>query len=195
MSNNSISAEILDTALQLADAQSWETVHLFDVAAKLDMTLDQIRAYYPQKDDLVEAWFDRADKVVLSIDPGEDFLRRSDSERLHTVIMTWLDALFSYHKVTREMLYYKLEFGHIHLQVLGVLRISRTVQWFREAARINTTHLRRVVEEIGTTSIYLMTFSRWLFDDSQGSKNTRLLLEKLLKKAENCAGVCDSLVR
>ena len=195
MSNNSISAEILDTALQLADAKSWETVHLFDVAAKLDMTLDQIRNYYPQKDDLVEAWFDRADKVVLSIDPGEDFLRRSDSERLHTVIMTWLDTLFPYHKVTREMLYYKLEFGHVHLQVLGVLRISRTVQWFREAARINTTHVRRVVEEIGTTSIYLITFSRWLFDESQGSNNTRLLLGKLLKKAGNCAGVCDSLVR
>ena len=173
MSNNSISAEILDTALQLADAKSWETVHLFDIAANLDMTLDQIRIYYPQKDDLVEAWFDRADKVVLSIDPGEDFLKRSDGERLHTVIMTWFDALLPYHKVTREMLYYKLEFGHIHLQVLGVLRISRTVQWFREAARINTTHLRRVVEEIGTTSIYLITFSRWLFDESQGSKSTR----------------------
>ena len=194
MINNPVSDEILDAALRLADTKSWEAVHLFDIATNLNITLEQIRAYYPQKDDLVEAWFNRADRAVLSIDPSEDFLKRSDSERLHTVMMTWLNALTSYHKVTREMLYYKLEFGHIHLQVLGVLRISRTVQWFREAARINTTHLRRVVEEIGTTSIYLITFSRWLFDDSQGSENTRLLLEKLLTKAENCAGVCDSLV-
>ncbi len=194
MSNNPVPDEILDTALRLADTKSWETVHLFDIAENLNMTLEHIRDYYPQKDDLVEAWFDRADRAVLSVDPGEDFLNRSDSERLHTVIMTWLDALFPYRKVTREMLYYKFEFGHIHLQVLGVLRISRTVQWFREAARVNTTHLRRVVEEVGTTSIYLATFSQWLFDDSQGSKNTRLFLEKLLTRAENCVDALDSLV-
>ena len=194
MTNNPVSDEILDAALRLADTKSWEAVHLFDIATNLNITLEQISAYYPQKDDLVEAWFDRADRAVLSIDPSEDFLKRSDSERLHTVMMTWLGALFPYRKVTREMLYYKLEFGHIHLQVLGVLRISRTVQWFREAARINTTQLRRIMEEIGTTSIYLTTFSRWLFDNSQDSKNTALLLEKLLAKVDKCASVCDSLI-
>ncbi len=194
MINNPVSEEILDAALQMADAQSWEAIHLFDIAENLNMTLDQIRVYYPQKDDLVEAWFDRADRAILSIDPSEDFLNCSDSERLHFVIMTWLDALLPYHEVTREMLYYKLEFGHIHLQVLGVLRISRTVQWFREAARLNSTHLRRVVEEVGTTSIYLTIFSRWLFDDSQGTNNTRRFLDVLLKKAENCMDVYDSII-
>lgn len=184
MAKKKLAEEILNTALQLADTGSWETTHLFDVAEELKISLDQIREYYPQKDDLVEAWFDRADRAVLSMVPAQDFMSLPEKDRLHNVIMTWLDALLPYRQVTREMLYYKLEFGHIHLQILGLLRISRTVQWFREAARVHSTHLRRILEEVGTTSIYLVTFSRWLFDDSQGSENTRQLLEKLLKKAE-----------
>jgi hypothetical protein len=48
-------------------------------------------------------------------------------ERLQHVICSWLDALEPHHRLTREMLAYKLEPGHIHLQALGVMRISRTV--------------------------------------------------------------------
>ena len=36
--------------------------------------------------------------------------------------------------ITRGMLAYKLEPGHLHLQLPGLVRVSRTVQWFREAA-------------------------------------------------------------
>ncbi|MGR9107725.1 MAG: TetR/AcrR family transcriptional regulator, partial [Gammaproteobacteria bacterium] len=59
---NEISKDlILDTALQMAESSSWERLHLYDLARRLDITLDQVREYFPQKDDLVEAWFDRAD--------------------------------------------------------------------------------------------------------------------------------------
>lgn len=187
MGTKLVTDEILDAALELAEVGSWESMHLYDVAEKLNISLDQIRTYYPQKDDFVEAWFDRADKAVLSIKPSQEFLSLPESQRIHTVIMTWLDALSAHRRLTREMLYYKLEFGHVHLQVLGVLRISRTVQWFREAARVSSTRFRRVLEEVGTTGIYLATFSRWIVDDSSGSEKTRRFLEKLLKKAEDLA--------
>jgi AcrR family transcriptional regulator len=162
---------ILDKALELGEASSWEAVRLHDIADQLEITLDEIRQHFPQKDDLVEAWFDRADQAVLGERvAAEDYLARPDRERLQRVIMLWLDALASHRRLTREMLAYKLEFGHIHLQVLGLMRISRTVQWFREAACVDATGIQRILEESTLTAIYLMTFARWLFDDTPASR-------------------------
>ncbi len=186
MEQNTLADQILDTALDIAESDSWENMHLYSVAQRLDISLELISQYFPQKDDIVEAWFDRADRAVLSISPSPEFLNRSVRERLQQVIMTWLDALSPHRRVTKQMLAYKFEFGHIHLQTLGIMRISRTVQWFREVARVNTTDLRRILEETGTTTIYLMTFAKWINDDSTGSQKTRNFLEQALIKAEQC---------
>ena len=188
MADTHVAKQILETGLVLAESDSWENMHLHTIAQKLDISLDQIRRYYPQKDDIVEAWFDVADSAVLTIKPEHDFFEQSVRDRLHQVIMTWFEALAPHKRITGEMLLYKLEFGHIHLQVLGIMRISRTVQWFREAARIDTTGLRRILEETGTTTIYLATFTRWLRDDSPDFHKTRGFLKQALLNAQNCAG-------
>ena len=78
------------------------------------------------------------------------------------------------------MLAYKFEFGHIHLQSLGLMRISRTVQWFREAAYHDSTGLQRIVDECALTAIYLTTFARWLFDDSANSQKSKGVLNTAL---------------
>ncbi|MGZ8163592.1 MAG: hypothetical protein ACXWTT_12075 [Methylobacter sp.] len=187
MINNVFANQILDTALSLAESSSWEKIHLYMIAQALEISLDQIRQNYPQKDDLVEAWFDRADSAVLNMGTSPEFINLSVRERLHKVIMTWFESLAPHRRITSEMLLYRLEFGHIHLQALGIMRISRTVQWFREAARIDTTSLRRILEETGTTTIYLMSFARWLNDDSPGFSKTREFLDRLLLNAEQGA--------
>lgn len=184
---------ILDTALELAEGTSWEALRLHAVADALQITMDEIRRHYPQKDDLVEAWFDRADRAVLDQTPSDEFRRLAIRERLHQVMMTWFDALSSHRRLTRQMLMYKLEPGHIHLQVLGLMRISRTVQWFREAARLETTELRRILEEVSLTAIYLTSFTRWMFDDSQDSRETRALLERLLRSWDRCGATAGRI--
>lgn len=172
---------ILDKALEQAEASSWEQLHLHAVAEALNITLDEIRQYFPQKDDLVEAWFDRADRALLSAAHSKDFLDLPLYERLHQVIVNWLDALAPHHRLTREMLAYKFEFGHVHLQALGIMRISRTVQWFREAARHDSTGLQRILDEITLTTIYLATFARWLFDSSTNGQTSRAFLKSALQ--------------
>ncbi len=171
---------ILDNALEQAEASSWEQLHLHAAAEALNITLDEIRQYFPQKDDLVEAWFDRADRALLSTARPENFLDLSLNERLHQVIAGWLDVLAPHRRLTREMLAYKFEFGHIHLQSLGLMRISRTVQWFREAAYHDSTGLQRIVDECALTAIYLTTFARWLFDDSANSQKSKGVLNTAL---------------
>ncbi len=173
---------ILDTALAIAENGSWESLQLHVVATTLEIPLDRIREYYTQKDDITEAWFNRADSALLSWQPGEAFYELPEHKRLQQVISCWLEALEPHHRITREMLYYKLEFGHIHLQALGVMRISRTVQWFREAARMQARSLQRIFEETTVTGIYLASFGRWLFDNSpHRTNNTKSFLAKALE--------------
>ena len=180
---------ILDTALAIAESGSWEDLQLHAVAATLDIPLERIRECYAQKDDIAEAWFDRADRGLLSWQPEEEFYEQAEYTRLRQVIMYWLDALESHHRITREMLCYKLEPGHIHLQVLGVMRISRTVQWFREVARLQASSVNRILEETVITGIYLTGFGRWLYDDSPHRNDNT---ESFLARALGCLKHPDS---
>ena len=178
---------ILDTALQMAEQRHWESIRLADVAQACGTTLAEIHRCYRQKDDLVEALFDRADIAMLEACHNHDLKVMSMKERLHFAILAWLDSLAPYKKTVRQMMNYKLEPGHIHLQVLGLLRISRTVQWMQEAVDSKATNTRRIIEEIALTSIYLMTYTYWIFDSSAQQSNTRTRLDGLLGRAENMA--------
>lgn len=176
--------QILDVALELAELHSWESLRLHEVAAGMGIALDEIREHYREKEDLVEAWFDRADSAALRDAATVELKNLTTRERLHRIIMTWLEALARHRRVTRQMIVNKLEPGHLHFQIPALMRISRTVQWMREGAGLNASLPRRALEEAGLTSIYLATFICWMRDESPGSDDTRRFLHKLLSVAD-----------
>lgn len=174
---------IVNTAVALGARTSWEAVRLYDIAAELNITLDEIHSHFREKEDLVDAWFDRADSIMLRETDSPGFLTLTPQQRIHCLIMIWLDALAIERKVTRQMILAKLEPGHIHIQIPAVMRISRTVQWIREAAQRDATFVRRALEESALTTIYLMTFFFWMQDESLGSNRTRQFLDRNLSLA------------
>lgn len=174
-------AQILDSALQLAEVCGWERLHLFDVATALDIGLDAIAHHYRDKDDLVEAWFDRADLALLGHASNPDLHKLNAEQRLESCLLAWLESLAAHRAVTGQMLLYKLEPGHIHLQVLGLMRISRTVQWWREAAGRQTLHLRRIAEETLLTGAYLRSFVHWLRHPEEDAATFRGFLRAQLR--------------
>jgi AcrR family transcriptional regulator len=178
--------QILGTALQLAEEHGWAALRLHDIAQRLDITLDLIRSHYSQKDAIAEAWFDRADQAMLAAANTADFLEQPLKERLQHLIMAWLDALAPHRNITREILQYKMLLFHVHLQLHGLTRISRTMQWLCEAAVLESLDrsTQRELEEAGITGIYLLTFRHWLSDDSNDSEKTRQRLGRLLSRAE-----------
>lgn len=178
---------ILDTALELGERTGWDELHLHDIARFLDISLADIHRHYGQKDDIAEAWFDRADRALLAVSATPGWESLSPRERLFRVIIAWLDALAPHRRLTAAMIGYKLHPEHLHFQAHGITRISRTVQWIREAAHLPTTGLRRELEEAALTTTYLITFTRWLRDDSPGTQHTRELLDRLLAGAERAA--------
>ena len=108
-------------------------------------------------------------------------------DRIVKIIFTWLDVLAEHKTITREMLWYKLEPLHVHLQIQGLLRISRTVQWIQELTSINAQYMERIANEIGLTSIYLCTFLYWLQDDSKEQKRSRNFLQRKLRCIQECS--------
>ncbi|MEO4049175.1 TetR/AcrR family transcriptional regulator [Pseudomonas sp. CAU 1711] len=176
-------AHILDKALELADLCGWERLHLHEVAEELDCDLATIARHYRQKDDLVEAWFDRADQAMLTRATATDLVALDAEKRLEELLLAWLAALAPHRTVTGQMLLYKLEPGHIHLQVGGLLRVSRTVQWWREAAGRRTLHLARIAEESLLSAAYLRTFVHWLRHRDEHEAELRALLRRQLRRA------------
>jgi len=177
---------IVDTALAIADRRDWDSVRLHAIAAELNISLDDIRRHYREKEDLIDAWFDRADQAMLKVADDEAFQECRSEEKIHTLLMGWLDMLSAHRRVTRQMIFGKLEPGHLHYQIKGLLRVSRTVQWLREAAGRNATLPLRAIEETALTALYLTTFLHWMFDDSDGSQSTSRFLHRRLESAARC---------
>ncbi len=176
--------EILDAALALGEQRGWDAVHLHEIAQALGLSLATLRQSFDDKDALAEAWFDRADAALLAAAEAPGWHRLSPRQRLHRAIRAWLEALAPHRRLTAAMLRYKLQPEHLHLQALGAVRVSRTVQWIREVAGLPSVGWRREVEEAALTAIYLATLARWLTDDTSASLRSERLLDGLLGRAE-----------
>ena len=187
MVTRSARERILDAALDLAGRKSWERARLHDVAAELQMSLNEMRAHFREKEDLTDAWFDRADTAMLQEAGAPGFAELAPRARLQRLIMAWLAALAGHRRVTRQMICGKFEPGHFHYQYAGLLRVSRTVQWLREAAQRDAVLPWRALEETALTAIYVAAFFYWMRDDSEGAARTAAFLERLLARAERLA--------
>lgn len=166
--------QIVDAAVALADASHWERVRLHEVAEHLGCTLNDIRAHFREKEEIIDAWLDRADAAMLGSES------RDDPDPIHTLVMAWLDALAPHRRVTREMVLTRLEPGHLHHQLPSVLRISRTVQWMREAAGRKHGFVARALDETACTALCVSAFAHWLYDESPNQQVTRDRLRKTL---------------
>ncbi len=178
---------ILETALRIGERHGWDAVHLHDVAQQLGIVLAEIHRHYRQKDDLAEAWFDRADLALIRAGECAEWDSLSLRERLLRTILAWFDALAPHRELSGEMLRYKLQPDHLHLQVGGLMRISRTVQWIRETARLPTVGWRRELEEVVLTGIFLGSVGCWLLDRSPDARRTRAWVNGRLAAAERAA--------
>ncbi len=179
---------IVDAALTVAEQGSWEGLRLYQVAEALDTDLNGVRQHFREKDELVDAWFDRADAAMLACGHELAVAELPSVERLETLVWAWLDCLEPHRGVTRQMILGKLEPGHLHVQIPAVLRISRTVQWLREAAGRDAAGIYRGLEETVLTSLFVATFVSWLRDESPGFRKTRSRLHRGLRTARLLSG-------
>lgn len=179
--------QLLDAALGLSERDGWEAVRLHQVAAACGGGLDDVRRHFREKDELIDAWLDRADAAILRHCDRGALDGLSPRERIRELILAWLGALAPHRRVTREMIAHKMEFGHVHVQFPAILRISRTVQWIREGALLDAPLPRRALEETAMTALFVKIFLYWLRDESPGSHATERWLDRGLDVLETAA--------
>ncbi len=173
---------ILDTALDLAEATGWAPLRLSDLARNLDLPLTEVLVHYRDKDAIADAWFGRALAAMLAA-PPKGFEDLPPPERLQVLLLRWFDALAPHRAVTGQMLKEKLYPSHPHHWVPMMFNLSRTVQWWRDAARLEARGRRRQLEEVGLTALFLATLRVWLNDESENQTRTRDSLRRRLGRA------------
>lgn len=159
---------IVDMALELGEQRGWRRLHLHEIAAALSLPLATLMQQFPDQDAIAEAWFDRADAALLACAERPDWAARTPRERLEASLLAWWAALAPHRQLSAQMLGYKLQPEHLHLQGRGLLRISRTVQTWREVARLRSNGWRREAEEALLSAIFVSSFARWLHSPPQG---------------------------
>jgi AcrR family transcriptional regulator len=171
---------ILDAALDRAAIIGWDALHLYQLADDIGVSLAEIAHHVPDKHSLGQLLFDRADRSLLDCARTPGWRERPAAERLELSLMAWFQALAPHREQVRQMLRYQLQADHLHLQIQGVLRVSRTVQWWREAGCLAATGFTRELLEAALTAMYLSTVAYWLRDDSADQSGTRRWLARNL---------------
>ncbi|HEX7007053.1 MAG TPA: hypothetical protein VF274_07940 [Alphaproteobacteria bacterium] len=174
---------IVAAALALAEEVGWDNVRLHEVAERAAVPVAEVRRRFRDADAIADAWLAHADMAMLApYDAG--FAARPARERLYESLCRWLDALAPHRRVTAEMLRTKLWPFHPHHYVPLVFWLSRTVQWWREAALLDAPAPQRQVEEIGLTWIFVATVAYWGCDRSPGQERSKAFLRRRLEQAD-----------
>lgn len=179
-----LAERILAASLAEAERVGWPALRLSHVAAELGVPLTEIYRHYRDADAIAEAWLAKADRAMLGAAAVPGLARRPPRERLERTLLAWLAALAPHRRVTRDILLGKLYPGHPHHLLALVFRLSRTVQWWREAAHLDAPPPRRQVEEIGLTWIFAATVACWTADASPDQTATRVFLDRALAGAD-----------
>jgi hypothetical protein len=116
--------------------------------------------------------------------PPSGFAKEPPEARLHFLMMRWFDALAGHREVTGQMVREKLYPAHPHHWVPLLFNLSRTVQWLRDAALLDTGGRRRQIEEVGLSALFLATLRFWLNDESTDQTRTREFLSRRLDRAD-----------
>lgn len=177
---------ILDAALALAGERGWSVIHLHDVAARLGISLAEIRHLFPDKDAIGNRLFARATDIMLALRDQAGFRALPTQERIYRAITTWLGTLAPHRATARSILLYKFAPAHVHHQAALVVALSRTVQWVREAAELVATGRERQREEMWLTLLLIATVLLWFVDPSPHQERTQAFLRRRLEAAGSC---------
>lgn len=177
---DALSERIVKTALAIAEESGWANLRLRRVAARLGVSLSEVHRRFRDQDAIADAWFARAFAAMLTAAERAGFARRPARERLEILLLAWFDALAPHRRVTATMIAVKFYPPHPHHWMPAIFSVSRLIQWLRDAAGFDAGGVRRSVEEIALTGLFLALLAVWARDESTGQKRTRRSLARAL---------------
>ena len=175
-------AEILDAAMNLAEDKGWDNIRLYQVAERLDVSLQDILATTPDLNGVANVWFQQALAHMVQ-EPTIEFEHLHPWQRLFSTMELWLDHTAQHKDITAQILRSKLHPPHVHHWVPMIFDLSRLIHWWLDAASISATGRKRQLAEISLTGIFLSTLLYWQRDKSSEQNKTKALLKRRLQRA------------
>ncbi|MCE8025006.1 hypothetical protein [Billgrantia aerodenitrificans] len=177
---------VVDEAVRQAEERGWQAVRLSDVARNLELPMSVVLERFRDMDAVANAWFQRGWRAMLAEKP-ETFDDWPERVRIEHCLQAWFDTFAAHRRVTVQMLRTKAHLPHPHTWVPLVFDLSRTVQWLREAARLEARYgtRRAQLEEVVLTSLFVAALTVWARDTSEGQRKTRQFIDKRLKRGES----------
>lgn len=177
---------VVDEAVRQAEERGWQAVRLSDVARNLELPMSVVLERFRDMDAVANAWFQRGWRAMLAEKP-ETFDDWPERVRIEHCLQAWFDTFAAHRRVTVQMLKTKAHLPHPHTWVPLVFDLSRTVQWLREAARLEARYgtRRAQLEEVVLTSLFVAALTVWARDTSEGQRKTRQFIDKRLKRGES----------
>jgi AcrR family transcriptional regulator len=177
---------VVDAALAIASKAGWEQLRLHTIAERTGLPLAEVGRHFRDADAVANAWFSQARLAVLGLPPDE-LDGRSADERIALALGIWLDSLAPHRRLAGEILRHKLYISHPHHWVPMIFDLSRLVHDLLDVARVTGSGRLRQAQEIGLTTITLLTLAEWLRDDSPGQERSKRHLRGRLARAGRLA--------
>lgn len=177
-----IRLQAVEAALALAAELGWENVTLRDVAARSEVSLEDMHTHFEDRGDIICSLGRMIDRRVLAGISADREGEESVRERLFDLLMDRFDALNDYrdgvHAVLRSFRYDPKQI------VISMPHVCRSMGWMLEAAGADTAGLSGAVKVAGLTGIYLKVLRVWAEDESPDLSKTMAALDKALDRAE-----------
>ncbi len=181
---------LIDAALALAGEAGWLPLSIAEIAGRAGVPLVEAFAVFPTRGAILEAFFARIDRTMLS-DTAPD-LNEPARDRLFEVIMARFDAL-SPHRAGMTALVRSLPADPIGALMLAPGFLRRLTQ-ILEAAGLSTAGPLGTLRVQALAVVYADTFRAWLSDDSADLARTMAALDRGLRRLDGLARGLDQLL-
>lgn len=170
----------LEAALQLAAEEGWRAATLARVAARAEVPLNRLRALYPSRGALLDAFARAIDEAVLAGGPPEE--AETARERLFEIMMRRFDALGPHRRALASIA--AATRADPSAALAGCMRLHASMRWMLEAAAIDGGGLAGGARAAVLAAIHLDVLRVWLDDDSEDMASTMAALDRRLARAE-----------
>lgn len=170
------------SALELIAESGWRTLTLEDVARRSGLDVAQVRALYPKRDALLDAFFRQVDNKVAAEGTYSPDDPNPARDRLFDVLMRRFDAL-NPHRAAMAALTRDLPFDP-PVAAKSACRIYRALKSTLETAGLSPQGPRGCLRLQGLGAIYLYALGVWLADKTSDLSPTMAALDRGLRAAE-----------
>jgi AcrR family transcriptional regulator len=184
-------ARVVAAALDLIAERGWRSLTLDDVARRAGMDLAAVRALFPKRDALLEAFFREVDRKVAAEGTYSADDPNPARDRLFDVLMRRFDALNA-HRGAMVALTRDLPFDPKGA-AQAACRLCRSLKGALKTAGLSPQGPLGCLRLKGLIVIYLNALRVWLSDETSDLSPTMAALDKGLRAAESAMAALGSL--